>query len=51
MKPISAKCDEGLQQILDYESSLRRYSLKMNYICRHNVIDGQCLFSDHTSVR
>jgi len=40
MQPISSRCGRGLQQILDYESSLRRYSLKMNFICSQDVLDG-----------
>jgi len=41
IEPISDRCDHGLQQILDYESSLRRYTLKMSYICSEPVLDGK----------
>jgi len=40
MKPISSRCSRGLQQILDYESNLRRYTLKMTFICSEPVLDG-----------
>ena len=40
MKPIRTRCNRGLQQILDYESSLRRYALKMSFICSDEVLDG-----------
>lgn len=44
IQPISARCDHGLQQILDYETSLRRYTLKMNYICSEPVLD---VYAEH----
>jgi len=52
IEPINARCGHGLQQILDYESSLRRYTLKMNYICREQVLDGtRCPVQDSISCR
>jgi len=40
MQPISTRCGRGLEQILDYESGLRRYLLKMDFICHEDVLDG-----------
>jgi len=43
MKPIITNCGHGLRQILDYESNLRRYSLKMSFICSEENLDGTVL--------
>ena len=41
LKPINASCLHGVQMLLDYESTLRQYMIKMDHVCQPGIVEGK----------
>src|SRR6218665_470478 len=41
LKPLELSCPDGVTKVLEYGQDLRKYLLKMNFICRDDVFNGQ----------